>query len=57
MASDYEGQMNDINRANKAINYINNIKNNGYWAGDIEINKMALLLDLIYYVTQKIKKL
>ena len=46
MVSDYEGEMNDIDRTNKAINYVNNIKNNSYWAGDIEINKMALLLEV-----------
>ena len=41
-----KGEMNDIDRTNKAINYVDNIKNNRYWAGDIEINKMALLLEV-----------
>lgn len=26
--------------------FINNIKNNSYWAGHIKNNKMALLLDI-----------
>ena len=40
--SDYDDEeSNERIRINKAKEYINNIKKNATWAGDIEINKMA----------------
>ena len=45
--SDYDDEeSNERDRINKAKEYINNIKKNATWAGDIEINKMAELLEM-----------
>ena len=46
MFSDSDNDLNEEDRISKTKEYINNIRINGNWAGDFEINKMAIILQI-----------
>ena len=41
-----DSNLNEKEREEKALNYIKNIQNDGIWAGDIEINTTAKILEI-----------